>query len=63
MQFFKTTLHRLELDKVLFAVIYVLGNVYIYIYIYIYIYNGEIKMYFLLGDGGVRTHADCDCCA
>ena len=36
------------------------------------LYNGEIKMYFylwrnkdvlLLCDGGVRTHADFDCCA
>ena len=29
------------------------------IYIYIYIYKDVL----LLGDGGVRTHADFDCCA
>ena len=30
MQFFKTMFHRFHLDKVLFAVIYVLGNVSLY---------------------------------
>ena len=27
------------------------------------LYDREIKMYFYFGDGGVRTHADFDCCA